>query len=71
MRISLKDTVPLQETEPGDAFQVGGDVVVDSSGCVIYIFRSQKPPERPSVDDIIALLDEDRDQKTFKNRAKL
>ena len=66
LRISLKDTVPLQETEPGDTFLVGGDVVVDSSGRVIYIFRSQRPPEKPSVDDIITLLREDRARKTSK-----
>ena len=71
LRISLKDTVPLQETEPGDAFQVGGDVVVDSSGRVIYIFRSQKPPERPSVDDIITLLREDRARKTSEAGVKV
>ena len=71
LRISLKDTVPLAETEPGDTFQVGGDVVVDSNGHVIYVFRSQRPPERPSVDDIISSLNEDRAQKTSKYTAKL
>lgn len=52
--IVTEDPVPLLETEPGDTFYIGGDVVVDRRGRVVYSFISPTPPDRPSVGDVLA-----------------
>ncbi len=47
--------VPTQDT-----LQLGGDVVVDRTGRLAYAYRSRRPDDRPSVDDlIVAVRDSD------------
>jgi peroxiredoxin len=36
-----------------DTLQLGGDFVVDRRGRLAYVFRSEDPEDRPSVDDLI------------------
>ena len=37
----------------GDTAQLGGDVILDAGGSVIYVYRSDTPADRPSVDDLL------------------
>lgn len=37
-----------------DTRQLGGDFVVDSDGRVAYVYRSRRPDDRPSVDELVA-----------------
>ena len=41
-----------------DFLQLGGDFVIDAAGSVLYEYRSGAPHDRPSVDQIIAVLGE-------------
>ncbi len=41
-----------------DLLQLGGDFVIDAAGIVRYEYRSGAPHDRPSVDQIIAVLGE-------------
>ena len=41
-----------------DFLQLGGDFVIDAAGFVQYEYRSGAPHDRPSVDQIIAVLGE-------------
>lgn len=47
----------LQGKLPGkvtaDPYQLGGDVVLDADGSVLWAYRSQNPADRPSVDEIL------------------
>ena len=36
-----------------DVHQLGGDFVLDTSGRIIYSYRSHDPTDRPSVDELI------------------
>lgn len=36
-----------------DTRQLGGDVVVDPHGRIAYLFRSEDPDDRPSVDELV------------------
>ena len=38
----------------GDVTEQGGDVVVEASGLVRYLYVSRDPSDRPSVDDLLA-----------------
>jgi hypothetical protein len=40
----------------GDLDQLGGDVVLDAAGRLVYRFRGETPAERPSVDDLLGAL---------------
>lgn len=37
-----------------DTLQLGGDVVVGPDGMIAYVFRSEDPDDRPSVDELVA-----------------
>jgi hypothetical protein len=37
----------------GDTLQLGGDVVVDRTGRLAYVFRGAGPDDRPTVDELI------------------
>ena len=37
----------------GDTFQLGGAIIVDTSGSVRYFFSSQKAGDHPKVDDLL------------------
>jgi len=37
-----------------DTLQLGGDFVVDRAGQLAYAYRSRRPDDRPSVDDLLA-----------------
>lgn len=39
-----------------DPNQLGGDAVIDADGRVRWVYRSQWPADRPSVDDVRAAL---------------
>jgi peroxiredoxin len=40
----------------GDSAQLGGDFIVDTNGIVRLAYRSHDPTDRPSVDDLLNLL---------------
>ncbi len=37
----------------GDIHQLGGDFVVDSDGVLVYTYRSKRPDDRPSVEELV------------------
>lgn len=39
-----------------DTLQLGGDVVVDRAGRISYVFRSADPDDRPSVDELVGVV---------------
>ena len=39
-----------------DTSQLGGDFIVDREGRLTYIFRSKGPSDRPSVDELVAVV---------------
>ena len=45
------------ETEPGDVYQAGGDVIVTQEGEVVYSFRGPAPFLRPPVEELLSALD--------------
>ncbi len=45
----------------GDVTEQGGDVVVEASGIVRYLYVSRDPSDRPSVDDLLAAASGRRD----------
>ena len=47
------------DTEEGDALQVGGDVILDKTGRVVFNYRSVWPADRVPVKDLIAVLKKD------------
>lgn len=42
--------------EPEDTLQLGGDFVVGPDGTLVYAFNGDGPDDRPSVDEILAVL---------------
>ena len=48
------------DTELGDALQLGGDVIVDDTGRIVFNYRSTWPPDRVSAKDLISALKEQR-----------
>ena len=40
----------------GDSAQLGGDFIVDTNGILRLAYRSHDPTDRPSVDDLLNLL---------------
>ena len=55
-----KSETAYADTELGDALQLGGDVVVDDTGRVVFNYRSTWPPDRVSAKDLISALKEQR-----------
>lgn len=53
-------TPTYSETEQGDVFMAGGDVIVSREGKVVYSFRTPLPYVRPDVADILAVLEKMR-----------
>lgn len=47
----------------GDSGQLGGDIIVDRSGIIRLVHRSQDPADRPPVDDILEKLKEINDHQ--------
>ena len=41
----------------GDTRQMGGDFVLDRYGTVVYEFRSASPHQRPSMEELLSVLD--------------
>jgi hypothetical protein len=40
----------------GDSGQLGGDIVVDSSGVIRFVYRSHDPTDRPSIRQLLTTL---------------
>jgi peroxiredoxin len=40
----------------GDSAQLGGDFILDSQGKILLAYRSHDPTDRPSVQDLLAIL---------------
>lgn len=36
-----------------DFYQLGGDIVVDAKGKLLYVFKSKNSDDRPSVDELL------------------
>ena len=45
------------ETEPGDVYQAGGEVIITQKGEVVYSFRGSAPYLRPPVQELLSALD--------------
>jgi hypothetical protein len=43
----------MPERVKADPYQLGGDVLLDADGSVLWMYRSSEPADRPSVDDIL------------------
>jgi hypothetical protein len=41
-----------------DARQLGGDVIVDRSGRIAWVYRSRNPADRPSTAEVVRRIDE-------------
>jgi hypothetical protein len=41
------------EFAQSDYYQLGGDVLLDADGSVFWVYQSQNPADRPSVDEIL------------------
>lgn len=41
----------------GDMYQLGGNVLLDSNGSALWVYRSNQPADRPSVDAILREID--------------
>ena len=39
-----------------DPLQMGGNVILDSSGQVVYVYSSKHPADRPQLPDLLALI---------------
>lgn len=48
----------MPEWVKADPYQLGGDVLLDGVGSVLWVYRSSEPADRPSVDDILMEIDE-------------
>lgn len=46
-----------------DPLQMAGNVMFDSDGNVVFVYASQSPADRPSVEDLLQIL-----RKTWKDR---
>lgn len=46
---------PLTDYED-DPLQMAGNIIIDSEGIVVYLYSSQNPADRPSVEDVLAVL---------------
>jgi len=42
------------EKPQADVYQLGGNVITDTSGKIRYMYQSKRPDDRPSVDDLLA-----------------
>ena len=40
----------------GDLTQLGGDVVLDADGRIVFVHRSQNPADRPTIETIVAAI---------------
>ncbi len=52
VKLVLKGTKIQKSKE--DEFQMGGDFLIDASGHLRYIFRSETPDDRPSVEQLLS-----------------
>lgn len=44
------------EDKKKDSFQLGGEVLMDSKGKVVYLHRCKDSEDRPAIDEIIKLI---------------
>lgn len=49
----LRGRRPERQPEQ-DTLQLGGDAVIDAGGRVSWVYRSEGPDDRPSVDELVA-----------------
>jgi hypothetical protein len=40
-----------------DVFELGGDVLLDASGCIVWIYRSRLPDDRPTIAEILGAVE--------------
>lgn len=55
VRRFLQGRMPALDS--GDYYQLGGDVLLGSDGETLWVYRSQNPADRPSVEDILREID--------------
>jgi hypothetical protein len=56
LQLILRGWMPRRPHKEEDALQLGGDFVLDSAGRLFYAYRSAEPTDRPSVEDLLAVL---------------
>ena len=53
LKLMLRGWRPRMPSEGEDVLQLGGDFVIDGTGCLVYVYRSVEPTDRPSVDNLV------------------
>jgi hypothetical protein len=56
LKLMLRDKMPQRPQE--DVHQLGGDFILDSTGRVVYEYRSQDPADRPDLAKLLQVLSE-------------
>jgi hypothetical protein len=58
LKIYLRDLLRghLPRLPHGDLAQLGGDVVLDAHGRIVFLHRSEYPADRPDVETILAVI---------------
>ena len=64
-KVYLRDLLGghLPRLPHGDLSQLGGDVVLDAGGRVLFLYRSENPTDRPSIETILAVIRSVRDDR--------
>ncbi|KAI0231605.1 hypothetical protein LSAT2_018039 [Lamellibrachia satsuma] len=56
-KVAAKEKLPATYKDlADDPHQLGGDLVLDSAGQIVYIYCSQQPPDRPDVDILLDIM---------------
>ena len=57
-KVYLRDLLVghLPRLPSGDLAQLGGDIVLDAEGRIVFLHRSQNPADRPTVDTVLAAI---------------
>ena len=56
LKLMLRGRMPRRPQE--DIHQLGGDFILDSTGRVVYEYRSQDPTDRPDPGELLRLISE-------------
>ena len=56
LKLMLRGRLPDKHTKGDDVKQLGGDFVLDASGRLLYLYRSQESTDRPSPEELLQVL---------------
>lgn len=58
LKLMLRGRLPGKHTKGDDVKQLGGDFVLDASGRLLYLYRSQESTDRPGAEELLGVLRE-------------